>query len=71
MVSEKLLDIFLKAPVELQLIHECVEGMIFALKGENFDGNKYAQDAIDSGCVASVVDNPELKDMKDVLSKMY
>ena len=66
MASEKLLDIFLKAPGGVTTDSRmCGEGMIFfALKGENFDGNKYAQDAIDSGCVASVVDNPELKDIE-------
>ena len=66
MASEKLLDIFLKAPGGVTTDSRmCGEGMIFfALKGENFDGNKYAQDAIDSGCVASVVDTPELKDIE-------
>ena len=66
MASEKLLDIFLKAPGGVTTDSRmCGEGMIFfALKGENFDGNNYAQDAIDSGCVASVVDTPELKDIE-------
>ena len=34
--------------------------LYFALKGDNFDGNKYAQQAIDSGAVVAVVDNPDL-----------
>ena len=29
--------------------------IFFALKGDNFDGNVYAQNALDSGCVLSVV----------------
>ncbi len=66
MVSEKLLDIFLKAPRGVTTDSRmCNKGMIFfALKGENFDGNKYAQDALDSGCIASVVDNPDLKNIE-------
>ncbi|MDG5799133.1 UDP-N-acetylmuramoyl-tripeptide--D-alanyl-D-alanine ligase [Marinilabiliaceae bacterium ANBcel2] len=40
----------------------CNNGDIyFALKGENFDGNNYAEDAINKGCSYAVVDNPELK----------
>ena len=36
------------------------EGSIFfALKGENVDGNQYAQQAIDKGAALCVVDNPE------------
>ena len=30
--------------------------LFFALKGENFNGNAYAQQAIDAGCIAAVVD---------------
>ncbi len=38
------------------------KGMIyFALKGENFDGNKFAKDAIEKGALLTVVDEPELK----------
>ncbi len=32
--------------------------MFFALKGENFDGNKYAKDALDNGASYAVVDDP-------------
>jgi len=34
--------------------------IFFAIKGDNFDGNKYAQSAIDNGSVIAVVDNPEI-----------
>ena len=30
--------------------------IFFALKGDNFDGNKYAQEAIDKGCICAVID---------------
>ncbi len=37
-------------------------GMIyFALKGERFDGNKFARETIDKGATLAVVDDPELK----------
>ncbi len=38
---------------------ECSEGSIFlALKGENFDGNKFAVQALKQGCAYAIVDNP-------------
>lgn len=37
---------------------QCKEGMMFfALRGENFDGNRYAADALGKGCSYVVVDN--------------
>ena len=33
--------------------------LFFALKGENFNGNAYAQQAIDAGCIAAVVDESD------------
>jgi UDP-N-acetylmuramoyl-tripeptide--D-alanyl-D-alanine ligase len=36
--------------------------LFFALVGENFDGNRFAQDALDGGCIAAVVDDPALFD---------
>jgi len=38
------------------------EGQIyFSIRGENFDGNAYAQDALNKGAILSVVDNRELQ----------
>ena len=34
--------------------------IFFSLKGENFDGNKFAGDALDAGASYVVVDNPEV-----------
>ena len=34
--------------------------IFFALKGETFDGNRYAADALDKGAAYAVVDNPEI-----------
>lgn len=41
----------------------CKEGMMFvALRGENFDGNRYAAEALQKGCSYVVVDNSEYAD---------
>ncbi|MFN6037752.1 MAG: UDP-N-acetylmuramoyl-tripeptide--D-alanyl-D-alanine ligase [Bacteroidota bacterium] len=37
------------------------DSIFFALSGENFDGNKFAQDALDKGCKYAVINNPENK----------
>lgn len=38
------------------------EGCIFfALKGDNFDGNQFAEKALASGAICAVVDNPDVK----------
>jgi UDP-N-acetylmuramoyl-tripeptide--D-alanyl-D-alanine ligase len=34
--------------------------IFFALKGENFDGNLYASEALDKGCALAVIDNPDI-----------
>lgn len=33
--------------------------LFFALKGENFDGNAYAKNALENGCSFAIVDNPD------------
>ena len=38
----------------------CPNSIFFALKGENFDGNDFAAQALDSGCNFAVVDRKEL-----------
>ncbi|MBM72070.1 MAG: UDP-N-acetylmuramoyl-tripeptide--D-alanyl-D-alanine ligase [Crocinitomicaceae bacterium] len=62
MSSKELLKIFLNTPTSVTTdTRLCKEGMIFfALKGKNFDGNKYAQDALEAGCIAAVVDDKDL-----------
>lgn len=41
--------------------------LFFALKGDNFDGNKFAQQAIESGAGFAVIDNPEFQTEKTIL----
>ena len=35
--------------------------MFFALSGENFNGNKFAQDALDKGAKYAIIDDPDFK----------
>ena len=40
---------------------DCPEGSIFiALKGESFDGNQFAAQALDKGCALAVVDDEQV-----------
>lgn len=42
---------------------QCKEGMMFvALRGENFDGNSYAAEALEKGCSYVVIDNRDYAD---------
>jgi len=56
---------------------KCGPGMLFfALKGENFNGNSFAKEALKKGCIAAIVDDDTLSEIdgmvfvKDVLSAM-
>ena len=41
---------------------DCPEGSIFlALKGESFNGNKFAESALEKGCACAIIDEPEYK----------
>ena len=62
MQTEKLYHIFLKAENGITTdTRTCGEGMLFfALNGENYDGNKFAHDALKSGCIAAVVDDASI-----------
>lgn len=60
MISEQIFNLFNSAEGGVTTdTRNCGTGMIFfALKGENFDGNKFALQAIEKGCVAAVSDDP-------------
>ena len=46
---------------------DCPQGSIFlALKGESFDGNKFAVQALEKGCAYAIIDNPEIQDNPDL-----
>lgn len=57
---ERLYEIFLRHPVVTTDSRDCPPGaMFFALKGDKFDGNKYAAKALEQGCSCAVVDEVE------------
>ncbi len=61
MSIETLYEIYRKHPVICTDSRKVSEGSIFfALKGENFDGNKFAAAAIDQGAAYAVVDDPQV-----------
>jgi len=65
---EQLYEVFKAHPVISKDSRELPEGCIyFALKGENFDGNKYALEALEKGAAFAVVDDPALKCNKSIL----
>ena len=42
---------------------DCPPGSIFfALRGETFNGNRFAHQALDNGCALAVVDDPSVVD---------
>jgi len=60
MKIEQLYQIFLKSK-SVTTNSRIVESnaIFFALKGENFNGNVYAKNALENGCSYSIVDDPE------------
>ncbi len=60
MEIERLYEIYQECGALTTDSRDCPEGsMFFALKGESFDGNKFAEMAIEKGCAYAVIDNPE------------
>lgn len=58
--AEEIFRIFLKHRRICTDTRHIVPGSIFfALKGENFDANTFAADAIEKGCTCAVIDNPK------------
>ena len=57
MTIEQLYEIYLQHPVVTTDSRNCPEGSIFfALKGDNFNGNRFAAAALEQGCAYAVVD---------------
>ncbi len=58
MTVEELYTIFEKHPVVTTDTRDCPEGsLFFALRGETFNGNRFALDALAKGCAYAVVDD--------------
>ncbi len=63
---KELHEIFLKHPKITTNSKKVEEGDIFfALKGERFDGNKFAQEALDKGAHIAVIDDKKLNTIKE------
>ena len=57
--NDKLYQIFLSHPEVTSDTRALIpNGIFFALKGGNFDGNQFAAQALEGGCAYAVVDNP-------------
>ena len=59
--TEKIYQLFLNFPrvsTDSRKIEK--DSIFFALKGENFNGNKFANDALNKGAAYSIVDEDEL-----------
>ncbi len=62
MMIERLYKIFQQYQTVTTDSRQITEGCIFfALKGDNFDGNFFAEKALTSGAMYVVIDNPEVK----------
>jgi UDP-N-acetylmuramoyl-tripeptide--D-alanyl-D-alanine ligase len=60
---EEIYHLFIDNPTITTDSRQVQKGSIFfALKGDSFDGNKYALNAIQQGCIAAIVDDPNIKD---------
>ena len=56
---KELYQLYLQHPCITTDSRDCPEGSIFlALKGESFDGNKFAEAALEKGCAYAIVDDP-------------
>ncbi len=64
-ISE-LYQLYLQHPQVTTDSRNCPAGSIFiALKGESFDGNKFAKSALEQGCSYAIVDEAEFADCTD------
>lgn len=65
---EQLYSLYLRCQrVSIDTRQDLMKAMFFGLKGANFNGNQYAQQAIDSGALFAIVDEKEYADeSKDI-----
>ncbi|CEN37778.1 hypothetical protein CCAN12_710040 [Capnocytophaga canimorsus] len=59
---KKLYDLFLKSSgVSTDTRNITPNSIYFALKGDSFDGNNFANEALEKGASFTVIDKPEVK----------
>jgi UDP-N-acetylmuramoyl-tripeptide--D-alanyl-D-alanine ligase len=60
--TEQLYQLYLQHPVISTDTRKITEGsLFFALKGDKFDANSFAQKAIEAGAAYAIIDNPDCK----------
>ena len=63
---KELYKIYKRNPIICTDSRKIIEkGIFFALKGKNFDGNKFAQSAISQGCSYAIVDDKQFINNKN------
>ena len=69
MSTEELYKIFLNAENGVTTdTRNCGDGMMFfALRGENFNGNQFAHKAMNSGCIAAIVDDLNVEKAEGII----
>lgn len=71
MDSKELYAIYEQQPVITTDSRDCPQGSIFiALKGETFDGNQFAAQALEKGCAIAVVDDEQVYNSYQGAGKM-
>lgn len=66
MEIKELYQLYLQHPCITTDSRDCPEGSIFlALKGESFDGNKFAASALEKGCAYAIIDDPSVMPAND------
>ena len=65
---KELYTLFISNPVICTDTRNIIAGSIFfALKGDNFNGNKFAETAINKGCAYSIIDEPISKKASNII----
>ena len=69
---KELYEFYRKNPVVTTDSRNCPEGSIFfALKGESFDGNQFALQALEKGCALAVIDDPSVVEKAQNLNTQH
>ncbi|MHA4893714.1 UDP-N-acetylmuramoyl-tripeptide--D-alanyl-D-alanine ligase [Pedobacter sp. PWIIR3] len=62
MSTESLYELYTKHPIICTDTRNIIAGcLFFALKGDNFDANTFADNALEAGAAYAIIDNPTLK----------
>ena len=60
MTISELYELFIHHPVVTTDSRNCPnDSIFFALKGEKFDGNRFAKQALEAGCSYAIIDNAD------------